>query len=255
VTKLITEKLSTPQLFKGIALFTPGGDLIYCIDPSKQGRWHLHLCAALQEILDLSEPPHFLAPCYTATIDHWLNPRTQQVQTFAEAYPAVMRHQSVLRAIFGTGDIVWQTAPWQDGLCDRMVLTTYRSSFPQLWEDHDLIMRLDHADMEPKYQQTIFNPKQVKLNTQGYVLRLFVAGHSAATERSLENLHQLLERSLGYPYTLKVIDVLTHPEQAEIDQVTATPTLVKVWPHPIRRIVGELDNVDKLLQMLGAKEI
>ncbi|MBK1987807.1 circadian clock KaiB family protein [Sphaerospermopsis aphanizomenoides BCCUSP55] len=254
VIKLNLDKVARPQLFKGIALFTPGGDLIYCIDPSKQDRWHLHLCASLQEILDLPEPPHFLVPCYTATIDHWLNPRTQQVQTFAEAYPAVMRHQSVLRAIFGTGELVWQPAPWQDGLCDRMVLATYRASFPQLWEDHDLIVRLDLADIAPRYPQNTLYPQREKPNTQGYVLRLFVAGHSASTERSLENLHELLERSLKYPYTLKVIDVLTHPEQAEIDQVSATPTLVKVWPHPIRRIVGDLDNVDKLLQMLGAKD-
>jgi circadian clock protein KaiB len=239
-------------LFKGIALFTPGGDLIYCIDPHKQGRWHLHLCATLQEILDLPEPPHFLVPCYTATIDHWLDPRTQQIRTFAEAYPAVMRHQAVLNAIFGTGELVWQSAPWQEGLCDRMVLTSYRSLFLQLWEDHDLIVRLDPFEAVPYYQESA--TLQVQPNTQGYVLRLFVAGHSPGIERILQNLHELLERFLGQPYTLKVIDVITHPEQAEVNQVTATPTLVKVWPVPIRRIVGDLDNVDKILQMLGAKE-
>ncbi|WP_026735046.1 circadian clock KaiB family protein [Fischerella sp. PCC 9605] len=246
------DKLTLPQLFKGIALFTPGGDLIYCIDPHKQGRWHLHLCATLQEILDLPEPPHFLVPCYTATIDHWLDPRTQQIRTFAEAYPAVMRHQAVLNAIFGTGELVWQSAPWQEGLCDRMVLTSYRSLFPQLWEDHDLIVRLDPFEAVPYYQESA--TLQVQPNTQGYVLRLFVAGHSPGIERILQNLHELLERFLGQPYTLKVIDVVTHPEQAEVNQVTATPTLVKVWPVPIRRIVGDLDNVDKILQMLGAKE-
>jgi circadian clock protein KaiB len=254
MTKLTTDKSSLPQLFKGIALFTPGGDLIYCIDPNKKDRWHLHLCAALQEILDLSELPHFLVPCYTATIDHWLNPRTQEVQTFAEAYPAVMRHQSVLRAIFNTSELIWQKAPWQEGLCDQMMLATYRASFPQLWEDHDLIVRLESIDSANKYQQINLNSQLETIKNQCYILRLFVAGHSANTERILKNLHELLERSLGYPYTLKVIDVLTHPEQAEIDQVSATPTLVKVWPHPIRRIVGNLDNVDKILQMLGAKE-
>lgn len=253
MNNLTTNKLSTPQLFKGIALFTPGGDLIYCIDPSKQGRWHLHLCSALQEILDLPEPPHFLVPCYTATIDHWLDPRTQQVRTFAEAYPAVIRYQALLNAIFGTEELVWQAAPWQEGLCDSMVLTTYHSSFPQLWEDHDLIVRLDLSEPVPKYHQPVIAQKE-QLTTQGYVLRLFVAGHSGTTERILENLHELLERSLGQPYTLKVIDVLTHPEQAEINQVSATPTLVKVWPHPIRRIVGELDRVEKILQMLAIKE-
>ncbi len=249
---MTSDRLILPQLFKGIALFTPGGDLIYCIDPGKQGRWHLHLCATLQEILDLPEPPHFLVPCYTATIDHWLDPRTQQIRTFAEAYPAVMRHQAVLNAIFGTGDIVWQSAPWQEGLCDRMVLTSYRSSFPQLWEDHDLIVRLDPFEAAPYYQET--TTLQIQPNAQGYVLRLFVAGHSPGIERTLESLHDLLEQYLGQPYTLKVIDVVSHPEQAETNQVTATPTLVKVWPLPIRRIVGDLDNVDKILQMLGAKE-
>ncbi|MBD2138164.1 circadian clock protein KaiB [Anabaena sp. FACHB-1237] len=243
--------LSKPKLFKGIALFTPGGDLIYCLDPSKQGRWHLHLCVALQEILNLSEPPHFLVPCYTATIDHWLNPRTQKVQVFAEAYPAVMRHQAVLNTIFGMGNLVWQPAPWQEGVCDRLVLSTYRASFPQLWEDHDLVVRIDVNDTTVEHQ--IITTQLSRDNAQGYVLRLFIAGHSTSTEKILHNLHTSLERSLKYPYTLKVIDVLTHPEQAEINQVSATPTLVKVWPHPIKRIVGNLDNVDKILQMLGAQ--
>lgn len=92
------------------------------------------------------------------------------------------------------------------------------------------------------------------MNIPGYVLRLFVTGHNVNTERILQNLHHLLERSLVFPYSLKVIDVLTHPEQAEINQVSATPTLVKVWPHPIRRIVGKLDDVDKLLHILGVKQ-
>lgn len=253
------DKPLLPQLFKGIALFTPGGDLIYCIDPSKQGRWHLQLCAILQEILDLPEPPHFLVPCYTATIDHWLDPRSQQIHTFAEAYPAVMRHQPVLNAIFGTG-IEWQSASWQEGLCDRLVLSTYRSSFPQLWEDHNLIVRLDapeNADQPTMSTHTYSQSLVVgepQPKTQGYVLRLFIAGHSAATERILENLHELLEEHLKHPYTLKVIDVISHPEQAEADQVSATPTLVKVYPLPIRRIAGDLTNVQKILRVLGAPE-
>uniref|UniRef100_UPI0030DA8648 circadian clock KaiB family protein n=1 Tax=Calothrix sp. NIES-2100 TaxID=1954172 RepID=UPI0030DA8648 len=58
-------------------------------------------------------------------------------------------------------------------------------------------------------------------------------------------------RAIAQPYTLKFVDVLTNPEQAEINQVTATPTLVKVWPYPIRRLVGDLNRVEKILQMLG----
>jgi circadian clock protein KaiB len=251
---LTADKPPLPKLFKGIALFTPGGDLIYCIDSNKQGRWHSHLCSFLQEILDLPEPPHFLVPYYTATIDHWLDPRTEEIRVFAEAYPAVMRHQALLNAIFGTTDVVWQQAPWQEGLCDRVVLSTYRSTFPQLWEDHDLIVRLESLEAEPVYNQSAISATQEQPKTQGYVLRLFVAGHSAATQRILENLRDLLEQYLGHPYTLKVIDVLTNPEKAEADQVSATPTLVKVYPQPIRRIVGDLNNVQKILQMLGAPD-
>lgn len=256
-----------PNLFKGIALFTPGGDLIYCIDPSKQEHWHVHLCAGLEEILDLPEPPHFLVPCYTATIDRWLDPRIHQVRTFAEAYPLVLRHQALLNAVFETGELVWQAAPWSDELCDPMVLATYRSLFPQLWEDHDLIVRFERTQPMLANHQPVASPRRLaegitpqhsallqQPETPGYVFRLFVAGHSATTERILQTLHQRLEQSLSQPYTLKVIDVFKHPEQAEANQVSATPTLVKVWPHPIRRLVGELDNVEKILQMLVAPE-
>ncbi len=240
-----------PQLFKGIAVFTPGGDLIYCIDPDKRNRWHSHLCAGLQEILGLPEPPHFLVPCYTATIDRWLDPRTGQVETFAEAYPLVLRYQALLNAVFGTGELVWQAAPWSDGLCDPMVLAAYRSSFSQLWEEHDLIFRFERSPSIPIPKLTTLSTPRGQPEYSSYVLRLFVAGNSVATERIFQTLHQLLEQYLGHPYTLKVIDVFKYPEQAEMNQVSATPTLVRVCPAPIKRFVGDLNDVEKLLQMLA----
>lgn len=91
--------------------------------------------------------------------------------------------------------------------------------------------------------------------TPSYVLRLFVSGHSATTERTLQILHRLLEQSLGYPYTLKVIDIFKHPDQADANQISATPTLVRVWPQPIRRIVGDLNDVERVLQVLAAPEV
>lgn len=253
------DELNLPQLFKGIALFTPGGDLIYCIDPSKQSQWHLHLCAVLQEMLALSEPPHFLAPCYTATIDRWLDPRTQQLQTSAETFPLVARHQALLNAVFQTGDLAWQMAPQPEGLCDPLVLATHRSRFPQLWEDHDLVVRFEKTSPHPRSSwegKSSFAPLPLPsgVESQGYVLRLFVSGHNAATERILLNLHQLLEKSLHHPYTLKVVDIFKHPEQAEADQISATPTLVKAWPPPTKRVIGDLENLSKILQVLVSPE-
>ncbi|MEQ9356526.1 circadian clock KaiB family protein [Coleofasciculus chthonoplastes] len=249
---------SFSQLFKGIALFTPGGDLIYGIDPSKQEHWHLHLCASLQEMLGLPEPPHFLVPGYTGTIDRWLDPYTQQMRTSAELYPPIQHHQALLNAVFGVTNVVWQVAPWREECCDPIVLETYRDRFPQLWQDHDLIIRCDRPD-ECIEQLSDANPRHehdssLIQSPQSYVLRLFVSGHSGSTEHILKKLHQLLEQSLQHPYTLKVIDVFKHPEQAEANQISATPTLLRVCPPPVRRIVGDLNNLESLLLVLIAPE-
>lgn len=238
-------------LFKGIVIFTPGGDLIYCIDPDKQNRWHLHLCAALQEIMNLPEPPHFLTPCLAATVDRWQDPQTEKILTIGEAAPAVLRYQALLNVIFETENLVWQPAQLPEGVGDPAVMMTYRHQFPQLWQSHDLVIRFEQKLPSPVDEPPTLE-RLTEAETQGYVFRLFVSGHSTATERTLQTLHHLLEQSLGHPYTLKVIDVFQHPEQAELDQVAATPTLVKVWPQPVRRIVGNLDNVDQLLRVLGS---
>jgi circadian clock protein KaiB len=265
----MSERLPLPQLFKGIALFTPGGDLIYCIDPSKKSRWHLHLCAALQEILSLSEPPHFLVPCYTATVDRWLDPQTQQVRISAEAYPPVIRHQTLLNAVFETGDLVWRVR--EDELCNPIIMATYYNQFPELWENHELIVQFPNSESESDggarsllglrklsgaEERSLLADTELARSseTQGYVLRLFVSGNNAATERTLQTLHQVLDQALRQPYTLKVIDVFKHPEQAEADQISATPTLIQVWPRPVRRIVGELSDVEQIQRLLTISE-
>lgn len=244
-----------PALFKGIALFTPAGDLVYGIDPFKQTRWHMQLCAALQDILGLPELPHFLVPCYTATIDRWVNPTTQHVQTSAEACRPVLRHQALLNAVFDVGNVVWEAAPENEEICDPLLLSTYRQRFPQLWEEHELIVRFETIEphsREESHRRLSWPSHPQRRETQGYVLRLYVSGNNGLTERTLQNLHQLLERSLQQPYTLKVVDIYKNPELAEADQVAATPTLVKAYPLPVRRFVGDLDNKNRLLQFLAS---
>ncbi|WP_026785593.1 circadian clock KaiB family protein [Planktothrix rubescens] len=250
--------------FKAIALFTPGGDLVYCIDPNKQRRWHSDLCIYLQEFLSLPEPPHFLIPCYTATYDQWVNPQTQEIQFSAEAYPPVLQYQTLLNTLFDTGDLVWQPIKNSEEVCNPLIIATYYEQFPKLWENHDLIVQVKKNNWSHDFPSTenLSEPQpytvalnlspQPELNqTKGYILRLFVSGNSLVTEKTLKTLHQLLEGSISHPYTLKVIDVLKHPDLAEADQISATPTLIKVWPKPVRRIVGELNNVETILKLLG----
>lgn len=241
-------------LFKGIALFTPGGDLVYCIDTTKQSYWHLQLCAVLQEMLGLSEPPHFLVPAFTATIDRSIDPQSQTIRTYAEASPLVLRHQSLLNALFGVSDVMWEAAPCPEELCDPIVLQTYRKQFPQLWQDHDLLVRFEKAKplspAQPSGTTLSWSPVEAIDRPQGYVFRLFVAGTTTGTERILKELHQVLEKMLDRSYTLKIIDIHRHPELAEADQITATPTLVRVWPRPVRRVIGDLVNAEQMLQTL-----
>lgn len=235
------------ELFKGIALFTPGGDVVYCIDPSKRNRWHIDLCRRLQTLLDLSDPPHFLVPCYTATVDRWLNRSTEKIHSVAEAYPLVFRYYPLLNAIFNTPDVQWQKVASPPQLCDPMAIATYYSQFPQLWDDHDWVVRVDNKPQEPVQSDRFLED----FTPDGYVFRLFISSNYGKTERLLRKVHDALEKALAQPYTLKVIDILKHPDLAESDRVLATPTLLRIWPQPVRRLVGEIEDREQLLQLLG----
>jgi len=231
--------------------------MVYCIDPAKRERWHLHLCAFLQELLGLPELPHFLVPCYAATIDRWLDPHTHQVRTVAEAARPLLKYQALMNVVFGTPGLSWQGTTWRPEVCDPLILATHRQQFPQLWLDHDLIARLEHPGPNWSILGTHGSSQfrsPVTQTHQGYVLRLFVSGHGRTTEKTLHQIHKCLENHLNHPYTLKVIDVLKYPEQAEANQISATPTLVQVWPPPVRRIVGILsaDAGERVLQVLGS---
>lgn len=250
---------SSVALFRGIALFTPGGDLVYCIDPNRRERWHLQLCAILQEVLGLPEPPHFLVPCYAATMERWVDPTTQQIRLAAEASPLVMQHQAILNAVFGLDHVRWTSIPVMPDTCIPLVVNQFRHQFPQLWINHDLVVQADlshptvqvHSDVGTSlWASQEKRSESQDSESQGYVLRLFISGKGAATEIILKRLHTILERSLKEPYTLKVVDISKNPEQAEADQISATPTLVKVWPLPVKKVVGDLYNTEALLNFL-----
>lgn len=84
------------------------------------------------------------------------------------------------------------------------------------------------------------------MDTQNYILKLFVSGSTPRSERAIANLRRLCEDEFPECYELQVIDVIEHPEQAEAERVLATPTLIKQLPPPLRRVIGDLSDRDKV---------
>ena len=80
-----------------------------------------------------------------------------------------------------------------------------------------------------------------------YVLKLYVAGNTPNSVRALKILKNILQKDFQGVYALKVIDVLKNPQMAEEDKILATPTLSKVLPPPVRKIIGDLSDREKVL--------
>lgn len=83
-----------------------------------------------------------------------------------------------------------------------------------------------------------------------YRLRLVVAGRTLPSQRAIENLRRICDEHLRGQVDLEVIDIYQQPELAEKYQVIAAPTLVKLLPLPIRRVIGDLSEKDRVLHGL-----
>ena len=88
-----------------------------------------------------------------------------------------------------------------------------------------------------------------------FVLRLYVTGTTARSTRAVANLRQLCEQHLTDRYELEVIDIYQQPELAAREQLVALPTLIKRMPLPLRRLVGDLSNRQRLLAGLDLPAI
>ncbi len=80
-----------------------------------------------------------------------------------------------------------------------------------------------------------------------YVLRLYIAGVSARSSRAVETIEKICRKHLEGRYALEVIDIYQHPVLAEGEQILAAPTLIKKLPPPLRRFIGDMTDVDKIL--------
>lgn len=93
-----------------------------------------------------------------------------------------------------------------------------------------------------------------ELENQGeerYVLRLYVAGATPASARAIEKVTALCEQRLKGRYELKVVDIYQQPEALQGLEILAVPTLVKLMPSPLRKLIGDMSRAEKMLLGLG----
>lgn len=88
-----------------------------------------------------------------------------------------------------------------------------------------------------------------------YILRLYVAGQTKKSLTAFANLKKICEEYLGGRYKIEVIDLLENPKLARGDQILAVPTLVRQLPQPIKKIIGDLSNTERVLVGLDLRAV
>jgi circadian clock protein KaiB len=84
-------------------------------------------------------------------------------------------------------------------------------------------------------------------DAETFQLRLYVAGQTPNSMRAFANLKRLCEEHLANRYEIEIIDLLENPQLARGDQILAVPTLVRRLPEPIKKIIGDLSNSERVL--------
>jgi len=88
---------------------------------------------------------------------------------------------------------------------------------------------------------------------QIWELRLYIAGQPPKSVLALKNITKYCREHLDGRYTIEIVDLLANPRLAEGDQIFAIPTLVRKFPEPLRKIIGDLSNEEKVLVGLNIK--
>jgi len=87
-----------------------------------------------------------------------------------------------------------------------------------------------------------------------YILRLYITGFSPRSARAISNIRKICEEHLDGRYDLEVVDIAQQPAQAQSEQILAAPTLIKKWPLPARRFIGDMSQSDRILLGLDLHE-
>ena len=86
-----------------------------------------------------------------------------------------------------------------------------------------------------------------------YVLKLYITGMTPRSQEALRNIKKIMHDNFGDNYELEVIDIYQQPSLARGDQIIAVPTLIKKLPSPLRRLIGDLSQEDKIILGLDLK--
>src|SRR5262245_18010864 len=101
--------------------------------------------------------------------------------------------------------------------------------------------------MEQLVSPTAVGIRKAPSDIAGLDLRLYVAGQTPKSVAAIANLQRLCEEHLAGQYRIEVVDLVSNPQLARSDQILAIPTLVRRLPVPIRKIIGDLSNSERVL--------
>jgi len=107
------------------------------------------------------------------------------------------------------------------------------------------------SDQKKRYGDKDTNP--IKETRPKYILRLFVSGIMQNSVRAIRNMNQICELHLKGNYKLDIIDIYQQPELAISEQIIVIPVMIIKHPLPERRIIGDMSNTEKVLEILNCK--
>jgi len=110
------------------------------------------------------------------------------------------------------------------------------------------------ANDEPRDISEEFENDLLEPGSENYVLCLYIAGQTPRSSKAISNIQKICEQELKGRYILEIVDIYQEPERARGEQLFAVPTLIKKLPAPLRRVIGDLSDTEKVLVGLNLRQ-
>ena len=104
-------------------------------------------------------------------------------------------------------------------------------------------------------KKEVGGPEKVSAKSKEWELRLYVASQTPKSIAALANLRKFCEEHLAGQYSIEVVDLVKHPQLARGDQILAIPTLVRKLPSPMKKIIGDLSNTERVLVGMDLRSV